>query len=102
MDLAGRPELLTGDTVGQVALALALSPDGASSWTGQILIGVAADPRSDTIYVTNEGSGTMSVISGGTDTVTATIRVGRSPYGSRPTRGPAPSTSPSCTAAQSR
>src|SRR5579859_175729 len=33
VDLAGRPDRLTGDAVGQVALALALSPDGASSWT---------------------------------------------------------------------
>ena len=33
VDPGGRPDRLTGDAVGQVALALALSPDGASSWT---------------------------------------------------------------------
>ncbi len=32
VDRAGRPDRLTADAVGQVALALALSPDGASGW----------------------------------------------------------------------
>jgi YVTN family beta-propeller protein len=33
------------------------------------------------VFVTNSGSGTVSVINTATDTVTATIGVGDSPYG---------------------
>jgi YVTN family beta-propeller protein len=44
-------------------------------------IGAATDPTTNTIYVTNFGNDTVSVISGRTNTVTATIRVGRLPVG---------------------
>ncbi len=43
---------------------------------GRSPFGVAADPLTDTIYVTNAGSETVSVISGRTNTVVATVRVG--------------------------
>jgi hypothetical protein len=33
VDAAGRPDQVTADAAGQVALALAMSPDGASAWT---------------------------------------------------------------------
>ena len=42
---------------------------------------IAADPRTNTIYLTNDGSDTVSVISGRTNAVTAAIRVGRFPVG---------------------
>jgi YVTN family beta-propeller protein len=41
---------------------------------------VAVNPTTDTIYVANNGSNTVSMIDGATDTVTATIAVGTSPY----------------------
>jgi YVTN family beta-propeller protein len=41
--------------------------------------GVAADPKTDTIYVANFDKGTVSVISGRTNTVTATVPVGGGP-----------------------
>ena len=41
--------------------------------------GVAVDGTTDTIYVTNYGSGTVSVIDGATNTVTATVTVGSRP-----------------------
>ena len=43
--------------------------------------GVAADPKTGTIYVTNAFDNTVSVISGRTNTVTATIPVGSAPVG---------------------
>jgi len=44
--------------------------------------GVAANPKTNTIYVTRQfGPGTVSVISGRTNTVTATIPVGFAPQG---------------------
>src|SRR5689334_8480592 len=42
-------------------------------------IGVATDPRTNTIYVTNGPADTVSAISGNTNTVTATIPVGAGP-----------------------
>jgi YVTN family beta-propeller protein len=39
------------------------------------------NPTTNTLYVTNTGNDTVSVIDGQTNTVTATIRVGRSPQG---------------------
>src|SRR4051794_23638641 len=39
--------------------------------------GVAVNPKTDTVYVANEYDDTVSVISGRTNTVTATIPVGR-------------------------
>jgi YVTN family beta-propeller protein len=44
---------------------------------GQFPLGVAADPRTKTIYVANFLSDTVSVISARTNTVVATIRLGR-------------------------
>ena len=42
---------------------------------------VAVDPRRDTVYAANSAPGTISVINGRTDKVTATIRVGDGPMG---------------------
>src|SRR5215510_4624393 len=42
--------------------------------------GVAADPKTNTVYVTNISGNTVSVISGRTNTVTATIRLGNFPF----------------------
>lgn len=47
---------------------------------GHIPVSVAVDQATDTIYVTNSGSGTMSAIDGHTNAVTATIAV-HSPEG---------------------
>ena len=44
-------------------------------------LGVAVNPVTNTVYVTNEGDGTVSVISGSTGTVTGTIPVGTGPRG---------------------
>src|SRR5215469_2438046 len=44
-------------------------------------VGVSANPKSHTIYVTNFSDNTVSVISGHTNTVTATIPVGTQPNG---------------------
>jgi len=41
--------------------------------------GVAADPKTNTVYVTNISGNTVSVISGRTNTETATVRVGLFP-----------------------
>ena len=43
--------------------------------------GVAVDPATDTVYVTNQDGNTVSVIDGATNTVTATIAVGSDPNG---------------------
>jgi YVTN family beta-propeller protein len=48
---------------------------------GRIPQGVAADTKTNTIYVTNALGNTVSVISGRTNTVTATTPVGRIPEG---------------------
>ncbi len=48
---------------------------------GGVPFGVAVDPKTNTIYVTNHFSDTVSVISGRTNTVTATIPVGGDPNG---------------------
>src|SRR5260370_24573005 len=44
-------------------------------------VGVAANPRTNTIYVANSVDNTVSVISGQVNTVTATVPVGRTPGG---------------------
>ena len=41
--------------------------------------GVAVDPAARTVYVTNAGGGTVSVIDAATSTVTRTIPVGYTP-----------------------
>ena len=43
--------------------------------------GVAVDPGTHTVYVTNFGDDTVSVIDGSTRTVTATVPVGKDPVG---------------------
>ena len=48
---------------------------------GSAPVGIAANPKTHTIYVTNEADNTVSVISGRTNTVTATIPVGAFPFG---------------------
>ena len=42
---------------------------------------VAADPHANTIYVTDPGSGTVSVLNGRTNAVVATVKVGSRPLG---------------------
>jgi YVTN family beta-propeller protein len=42
--------------------------------------GVAVDATTGTVYAANYGSGTVSVINGATNTVTATVTVGSDPY----------------------
>jgi YVTN family beta-propeller protein len=69
-----------------IAIGVASSPASAMYGTadvpvGSYPIGVAVDPATDQIYVTNNGSNSVSVISGGTDTVIETVAVGSSPYG---------------------
>jgi YVTN family beta-propeller protein len=54
--------------------------------------GVAANPKTNTAYVTNRFSNTVSVISGRTNTVTATIPSASSHPRSRRTRRPTPLT----------
>src|ERR1700753_2092596 len=44
-------------------------------------LGVAVDPTTGNVYVANEGSDTVSVISEKTNMVTATIPVGPGPFG---------------------
>ena len=53
-------------------------------------IRVATNPQTNTIYVTNNSDGTVSVINGKKNRVVATIPVGLSPVGSRPTPRPTP------------
>jgi YVTN family beta-propeller protein len=48
---------------------------------GQDPYGIAADTASHTVYVSNQNSGTVSVISEATDKVTDTINVGNEPQG---------------------
>ena len=55
--------------------ALTTIPVGSSPF------GVAVDPTINTIYVTNSGDDTISVISGATNTVSTTISVGSIPFG---------------------
>jgi YVTN family beta-propeller protein len=42
--------------------------------------GVGVDPTSDTVYVANPSSSTVSVMNGATNTVTATVTVGNGPF----------------------
>src|SRR5260221_9019596 len=48
---------------------------------GTVPLGTATDPVTNTVYVTNVVANTVSVISGRTDTGTATIPVGANPHG---------------------
>src|SRR5207245_1626779 len=48
---------------------------------GSFPVPVAANPRTNTIYVGNQRSDTVSVISGRTNTVVATVPVGSVPAG---------------------
>src|SRR5215470_6227401 len=48
---------------------------------GRVPFGVAADPKTNTIYVTDFSASTVSVISGRTNSVTATIPVNPFPFG---------------------
>ena len=48
---------------------------------GSLPEGVAANPKTNTVYVANADSNTVSVISGRTNTVIATVRVGIGPEG---------------------
>jgi YVTN family beta-propeller protein len=57
------------------------APDAAITVTATIPVGntptgIAVNQRTNTVYVTNEIGGTVSVIDGRTDTVTTTIPVG--------------------------
>jgi YVTN family beta-propeller protein len=48
---------------------------------GTAPFGISVEPATDTIYVANTLSGTVSVIGGGSDAVTSTIPVGNHPIG---------------------
>ena len=48
---------------------------------GSYPLGVAVDPAAGTVYVANQGGGTVSVIDAATGTVTGTIPVGSQPFG---------------------
>src|SRR5215510_12555663 len=58
--------------------------DTATIPVGEIPTRVAVNPKANTIYVTNLASNTVSVLSGRTNTVTATIPVGIGPVGVDP------------------
>jgi YVTN family beta-propeller protein len=67
--------------------ALVASPSQAGASTAPTIsvgarpVGAAVDPATDTIYVANSSSNTVSVIDGSTEAVTATISVGTHPSG---------------------
>ena len=69
---------------------------------GKYPVGVAVDPDTRTIYVPNNGDGTVSVIDGATRTVTATVPVGNTLSGWRWILLPTPSTSPIAATARCR
>jgi len=48
---------------------------------GKVPAQVAVDPGSHTVFVTNNGDNTVSVIDGSTRTVTASVPVGKFPSG---------------------
>jgi len=49
--------------------------------SGDIPTGVAVNPTGTRLYVTNQGSNTVSVIDTSSNTISATVPVGNSPYG---------------------
>ena len=53
----------------------------ATIGVGSYPLGVAVNPTTNLIYVTNAGGNSVSVISGATNAVTATIGVGSNPHG---------------------
>ena len=53
----------------------------ATVTVGSFPLGVAVTPNGAYVYVTNQRSGTVSVINTATNTVTATITVGSDPNG---------------------
>lgn len=75
-----------GTTVAGLTPAYASCPGCISYATTTIPVGggadlVAVSPDGSTSYVTNHSDGTVSVIKVATDTVIATITVGRVPHG---------------------
>ncbi len=78
--------LLTASAAGVMGAVVASPPEAGASPAPTISVGtyptgVAVDPATDTVYVTNQNSGTVSVIDGSTDAETATISVGIWPGG---------------------
>ena len=69
---------------------------------GKLPLGVAVDPGTHTVYVTNDEDDTVSVIDGSTHTVTATVPVGKPRTGWRWIRAPTPSTSPTASTTRCR
>ena len=74
-----------------VPTAAAPAPAAAPAVTATIPVGIAPlgvgnNPVTNTVYVTNNGDNTVSVISGETQRVTATIAVGPAPSARRSTR----------------
>src|SRR6266700_3710580 len=64
------------------AASAAVGPEVTSTVTvGTAPLGVAANPSTNTIYVANAASNTVSVINGRANEVTATIPVGAAPHG---------------------
>lgn len=94
----------------RLALATA-APAAASAATGPTVsgpiragvepIGMAVNPAANTIYTADEGTGTVSVIDGRTNTVT-TVRVETEPTGVAVNQRTGPSTSPTSTTARCR
>ena len=70
--------------LGSGLLAVVGVPEAAAAAPATVTVGsnpsaVGVDPTTDTIYVANYASGTVSVIDGTTNTVTDTVTVGTSP-----------------------
>src|SRR5579859_7805913 len=71
----GSSQRATALTANRSISVIATIPVGASP------DGVAANRKTDVVYVTDGSAGTVSVINGRTNTVTATIPVGSGPNG---------------------
>jgi YVTN family beta-propeller protein len=69
----------------------------ATATVGSFPGSVGVDPSTDTVYVSNDGSDTESVIAGATNTVIATVTVGSQPRASGSTPRPIRPTSPTST-----
>src|SRR6185312_13014238 len=74
------PDLIGSLQAAGTAAAVLLNADGDVDTAHRLLVG-AIDAGTRTIYVTNYYGGTVSVIDGSKNTVTATVPVGKIPCG---------------------